>query len=180
MKTVYVILSATGTRPARLIRFVTKNEYSHASIALVPSPKKLYSFGRRRVKNFLVGGFINEDTRNHVMGLFPHAPCVVLALKVSQRAYDKMEMMIEECNRQHKRYKYSFVGAFTTFVGIKKRLKYHYTCSQFVASLLYLSDAVELPKHPSLMKPEDFLDIPDFKVVYQGELSKISFDSDEV
>ena len=91
-----------------------------------------------------------------------------------------MEMMIEECNRQQQRYKYSFVGAFTTFVGIKKRLKYHYTCSQFVASLLYLSDAVELPKHPSLMKPADFLAIPDFEVVYQGELSKISFDHDEI
>ena len=176
MKTVYVILSSTGTRPARLIRLVTKAEYSHASIALVPSSQHLYSFGRRKLKNFLVGGFINEDTRKHVMGLFPHAPCVVLALTVSARSYEKMELIIDEFNRQYKRCKYSFVGAFTSLFGIKKRLKYHYTCSQFVASMLYLSDAVKLPKHPSLMKPSDFLKIPEFTEVYRGELSGLSFE----
>ena len=86
-----------------------------------------------------------------------------------------MQLMVEQFNNQYDCYKYSFVGAATSFFGIKKRLKYHYTCSQFVATMLYVSDAVELPKHPSLMKPIDFLDIEKLVPVYKGPLSKIDF-----
>ena len=176
MKTVYIILSYTGTRTSRIIKFATRAEYSHTSIALIPSPQHLYSFGRRKLNNFLIGGFINEDTKKHVMGLFPHAPCAVFALEVSDEAYEKMELMVAECNRQYKDYKYSFIGVFTSYFGIKKRLKYHFTCAQFVAMLLYISGAVNLPKHPSLMKPMDFLKIPELKEIYKGELSGLSFD----
>ena len=173
MKSVYIILSDMKTRPSRLIKLVTRAQFSHVSIALVPSSEKLYSFGRRKINNFLVGGFINEDTKKHVMGLFPHSPCSVYVINVSDDSYEKMELMISECNRQYKDYKYSFLGAFTSYIGIKKRLKYHFTCSQFVAMMLNISGAVRLPKHPSLMKPMDFLTIPDMKLIYQGTLYEL-------
>lgn len=175
MKTIYILLSCTGTSTSRFIKMATNAEYTHASIALIPSGHNMYSFGRRRPRNFLIGGFINEDINKHVLGKYPNAPCVVLALDVSDKAYEKMEMMVSEFNRQYDSYKYSFIGAATSFFGIKKNLRYRYTCSQFVASMLYISDAVELPKHPSLMKPMDFLKIPELRLVYKGELSKIRF-----
>ena len=175
MKTVYILLSRTGTGASKFIKLATKAEYTHASIALTPSKHRLYSFGRRKLRNFLVGGFINEDVNKHVMGLYPQAPCALFSLSVSDKAYEKMQLMVEQFNNQYDCYKYSFVGAATSFFGIKKRLKYHYTCSQFVATMLYVSDAVELPKHPSLMKPIDFLDIEKLVPVYKGPLSKIDF-----
>ena len=99
MKTVYIILSDMKTRPSKLIKLVTRAQFSHVSIALVPSSEKLYSFGRRKLNNFLIGGFINEDTKKHEMGLFPHSLCSVFALNVSDDSYEKMELIISECNR---------------------------------------------------------------------------------
>ena len=176
MKTVYIFLSFTGTGVSRFIKFVTKAEYSHASIALIPSKHHLHSFGRRKLNNFFVGGFLNEDTEKHVLGRYPHAPCIIYSLDVSDEAYKNLQFMISECNREYSKYKYSFIGAATSFFGIKKRLKYRYTCSQFVAHLLHSSGAVVLPKHPSIMKPMDFLKLNGLKEVYRGEICNIHFD----
>ena len=177
MKTIYIILTSPNSRPSKLIRWATNDMFSHSSIALVPSPHHLYSFGRRKVNNFLIGGFINEDTKKNIFALYPHARCDVYALDVCDDSYSKMEMLLNVFNRNYKRYKYNFSGILTTFLGIKTNLRYRYTCSQFVSTMLYLSKAANLPKHPSLMKPMDLTSIKGLRKIYSGEICRLSFDN---
>ena len=175
MKKVYVVLSRTDTGPSRFIRFATKDDFTHSSIAVIPCRHKRYSFARRKLHNFLVAGFIHEDVDKFVFAMFPEAPCAVYEIKVSDEGYRRIVERLIACNKKYKKYKYSFVGALTTQMGVKRDLKYRYTCAQFVASLLESSGDVTLPKHPSLMKPMDMVNIPEAKPVYFGSLKNIDF-----
>lgn len=175
MKKVYVVLSCTGTGPSQLIKMATKAPFTHASIALVPCRHRLYSFARRRMHNIFIAGFFHEDVDKFVFAKFPNAPCAVYEVPVSDEGYKRMQGVIDACNKKYNKYKYSFFGAATTRMGIQKKLKYRYTCSQFVATVLDVSGDVSLPKHPSLMLPSDFAELPSAKLVYTGELQNIHF-----
>ena len=47
----------------------------------------------------------------------------------------------------------------------------HYFCSQFVGEVLEKSGALELPKHSTLMHPNDYTTLQDLHCVYEGRLS---------
>ena len=65
---------------------------------------------------------------------------------------------------------YNFLGLLPAKLGIKFERKKNFTCSQFVASVLHYSGAVELPKHPSLMMPNDFPELESVKLIYTGTI----------
>jgi hypothetical protein len=175
MKKIYVILSRTGTFPSNLIKLATKAEFTHSSIAITPNRHQLYSFARRRLHNIFIAGFLHEDVDKFVFAKYPNAPCAVYEIKVSDEGYNKITNKLIAFDKKYKKHKYSFVGTLTTQFGIKRNLKYRYTCAQFVASMLCASEEVTLPKHPSLMKPMDFADIPEAKIIYYGQLKNIDF-----
>ena len=60
MKNIYLIITYTGTLPAKLIKLYTKNEYSHISISLDKELNEMYSFARKNPYNFLNAGMIQE------------------------------------------------------------------------------------------------------------------------
>ena len=177
MKKVYVVLSHTGTAPSRLVKFATKDEFTHSSIAIIPCRHYLYSFARRRMHNVFIGGFIHEDVDKFIFAKFPNSPCAVYEITVSDKGYQNIVDRLDKCNEKSKKYKYSFIGALTTKMGMKRKLKYRYTCSQFVASLLEASGDVDLRKHPSLARPMDFTKISNANLVYQGPIKNIKFSS---
>ena len=43
-KQIYIVISQTGTILSRILKLVTKAEYNHASISLVPDLNTMYSF----------------------------------------------------------------------------------------------------------------------------------------
>lgn len=177
MKKVYVILSCTGTGPSNLIKLATKAEFTHSSIAITPNRHNLYSFARRRLHNIFIAGFFHEDVDKFVFAKYPNAPCAVYEIKVSDEGYNKIASKLISFDKKYKKHKYSFIGALTTQFGIKRNLKYRYTCAQFVASMLCASEEITLPKHPSLMKPMDFTYIPEANLIYYGKLKNIDFRS---
>ena len=177
MKKVYIILSRTDTTPSRFVKLATGSQFTHSSIALVPCKHKLYSFARRRMHNIFVAGFLHEDVDAFVFGKYPESPCAVYELEVSDEAYGKMADMIKCFEKRYSKYKYSFVGAAASQFGIRRKLKYKYTCSQFVAAVLSRAEAISLPKHPSLMKPMDFTKIDGMKLLYSGTIKNISFEA---
>lgn len=179
MKKVYVVLSRTGTTPSKFIGLATKSEFTHSSIALLPCRHKLYSFARRRKNNFLVAGFLKEDVDSFVFALYPDAPCAVYEISVSDEGYQKMTDLISLFEAKYSECTYSFSSVFTSQMGIKRKLKYKYTCAQFVATVLESSGDVSLPKHPSLMKPMDLVNISGAKLIYSGKLKEIRFNSDK-
>ena len=176
MKSVYVILSCTNTVPSRFIRITTGAKFTHASLAMTPCRHELYSFARRKMYNFLVGGFVHEDIDAFVFAKHRNSSCAVYEITVSDTAYEKMLKKLNDFEQKYSKYKYNFLGALTSLLSIRQNLKYRYTCSQFVATLLSCSEEITLPKHPSLIKPIDLDDLPNSRLIYSGQIKNISFD----
>lgn len=61
MKKIYIVLTYTGTVLSNIVKFYTKEKYSHVSIGLDSKLNKLYSFGRLNPYNPYKAGFIHEE-----------------------------------------------------------------------------------------------------------------------
>ena len=46
MKQIYIVLTHTGTALSTIIKYYTKDEFSHVSISLDEELEEMYSFGR--------------------------------------------------------------------------------------------------------------------------------------
>ena len=67
MKKIYIMLTFTGTTLSRVIKIYTRNDYSHASIALDPELSECIVFGRKKPRNPFIGGFIKEKIDDGVL-----------------------------------------------------------------------------------------------------------------
>ena len=118
MKTIYILLTRSGTLLSNLVYAVTGANYTHASLAF------------------------DEDLFN-VLGL---ALCGL---------------------------------------HIRWKRRRHYFCSQFVSEVLEKSGSMQLPKHSTLMHPNDYTRLEQLRCVYEGPLAglpqrrKMAFDESE-
>ena len=170
MKKIYLLFSRTGTIPSRLIHGFVGGKFTHISIALTPDTDKFYSFARRTLYNPFNAGFYIENIHTHVFAKYPNCNCAVYSLEIDDASYEKLKKIIDEFVINKELFDYNFLGLLPAKLGIKKTLKYHFTCSQFVATVLHRIHTVELPKHPSLMMPNDFLSLSGIKAVYSGKI----------
>ena len=170
MKKIYILLSKTGTLPSHIIHMSLGGPYTHASIALTPETDKLYSFARRTLHNPFNAGFIVENTNTLIFAKYPDCLCAVYSLEVTDAAYKNMEKILSEFVFKKDRYSYNFLGAIPSKLGIKWSRKYRFTCSQFVAFVIQSAGAANLPKHYSLMMPNDFLDVKGIRLIYSGKI----------
>jgi hypothetical protein len=60
-------------------------------------------------------------------------------------------------------------------LGLPLKRMNKFTCSQFVAFVLYYSGAIKLPKDPYLMMPDDFREIEGATVIYKGKLKDLKY-----
>ena len=170
MKKIYILLSKTGTVPARVIHKVKGGKFAHTSLSLTPSTDCFYSFARRRIHNPFIAGFITENIHTRVFAKYPNCHCALYTLDVTDKAYDKIKAEITKFSNNYKKAKYNFLGILPLAFGIKIKRKFRLTCSQFVALMIAKSGEIKLPKDPYLMLPNDFMDIEDIKLVYEGAL----------
>lgn len=180
MKKIYLLLSRTGTVPSRMIHSLLGGRYTHVSIAIRPATNEFYSFARRKLNNPLNAGFIIENIHTLVFSKYPDCNCGLYSLEVTDEAYAKIKKTVEHFvdNRSH--YDYNFLGLLPARLGIKTNRKHNFTCSQFVATVLSKADAVELPKHPSLMMPNDFLTLKGATLIYSGPIKNCNFLRDKL
>jgi hypothetical protein len=172
MKTVYILLTKTGTLFARFLHKVTGDEFTHASIALDIDLNRMYSFGRRNYYNPIIAGFIKENIHTGVFGHNPYAPCALFELSVSDEVFSRIERRIEYMIENYDDYRYNMLGLATCSLGIAHRRSRHFLCSQFVADVLAEAGAAELPRDRSLMRPVDFMRLRQLRQIYRGVLSK--------
>ena len=100
-------------------------------------------------------------------------PCCLYELSVPVPVYDCLRRQLNRMYAQRDRYHYNLLGALTCYFNYPLPRENHYFCSQFAASLLERSGAVELGKTPDLVRPADFCQIDRFRPVYQGELGNL-------
>ncbi|MFJ5770449.1 hypothetical protein [Psychrobacillus sp. NPDC093180] len=166
-KTIYILLTDTGTILTKMIKSYTKKPYNHASIAFDAELSEIYSFGRKTARNPFMGGFVREDTHSI---LFKQADCAIYSLTITTDEFQKMHQYIQEIAAQKEHYRYNFIGLFGVPFNMPIKRKNAFFCSQFVASVLKESKVISFEKDVSLVEPSDLPYSADFQLIFEGRL----------
>lgn len=176
---VYIMLVHSGTALATAIKVVTHSHFSHSSISFDSTMHNMYSFGRKRGVNPVVGAFVKEDIRDKFFTdrTIPYALYVVPSTK-SEVAL--MKKRLDYFIKNATKFDYDFTGLFKNYFGIADNPEYKWFCSRFVADIVNAGRPSSEPYvvEPSLMKPEDFQTTNFAIYVCGGYLN--SYDSDFV
>ena len=170
MKSIYVVLSQTGTMFSRVLKLFTRAEYNHSSIAFDPTLTEMFSFGRLNPYNPIVGGFVKEGKDIGTFKRFYKTKAKVLELTITDEQYDGLKNYLEDVGQHKKEYGYNYLGVLCGIVKKDHAPEKRFYCSQFVRTCLAkfnIQNANDLPK---VVKPIDFLKLSDYKVVYVGLL----------
>jgi len=169
MKKIYILLMHTDTIPAKIIKRATKYDYSHVGISLEKNCSKIYSFGRRKFNSILRCGFTIEEKHGDFFKKFHNTICKIYEIKVTSRQYRKIEKTLFNMTKHKLNYKYDFLGLVLRYWNIPLKIKNHYVCSYFVASLLEDAKIYKFHKKTCLVRPKDFESIPVLHKIYEGK-----------
>jgi len=168
MKKIYIIATNNHTMPSKLFKFMTREDYVHISIALDKKWRKVYSFGRKNVNWPLPAGFINEDF-NNVVKRFANSVCRVYELEITQKQYYKLKAELRDNYiKDAFKYRYNIKGLPFLNFNLSYHRQYHYVCTQFCGKLLTDAGIISLKKDYSVLKPKDFFDLKNSKLIYEG------------
>lgn len=172
MKSVYILLTDTGSVLTRMIKTVTTNPYNHVSISFDKELETLYSFGRRQPNNPFFGGFVKESIYSGTFKKFKDTTCLLLKFEVSDEEYKLLNEQINFFVENMDKYHYNFIGLIGAAFNKHIPRRHAYFCSEFVAHVLYKSnlDLWDIPPH--MVRPYDFGEDERFEVVYEGLLSE--------
>lgn len=90
---VYIVLTQTYTNIARIIKSITKDKYSHASLSLDPKCDKMYSFGRKYIYFPFYGIFLKEDLRKGLFSRNKNALVAIYEINVTAYQYNKIKVL---------------------------------------------------------------------------------------
>lgn len=169
MKNIYIILTQSGTIISRIIKVFTHDKVNHASICIDENFEKFYSFGRLKINNPLIGGFVTENAFTHVFGQFDNIPCIIVKKEITDEEYQKISEEIDEFVTHKDKYKYDFLNLFFAKTPITFNSKNRYFCSGFVAHILQ-SAGIEPPNDIQKICPYEFTHLENSTIIYEGEM----------
>lgn len=167
-KSVYIVLTYTGTILSKIVKFYTRKEFSHVSIAMDKGLTEMYSFGRLNPYNPFSGGFVHEGINIGTFKRFKNTKSAVYSLKLTKEQYECIKKIINKMENRHKLYKFNRLGLFAVAFHYKYTKENRFYCAEFVKYLLD-NAGVEL-SIPELVKPMDFKSIEKISLEYQGML----------
>lgn len=169
-KSIYVVLSQTGTMFSRALKFFTHAEYNHASISLTPTLDKMYSFGRLNPYNPFIGGFVEEGKNIGTFKRFYKTKAMVIEFKVSEEKFNAIQYFIDYFKKHKQDFHYNYLGVlFACFKKYHTSSKRFY-CSEFVKTCLETFNIENAKELPNIIKPIDFLKLNNKNIVYKGML----------
>ncbi|GIP51261.1 hypothetical protein [Paenibacillus vini] len=176
-RSVFILLTNTGTLFTKMIQGYTRAPYNHASISFNRELSELYSFGRKNPNNPLNGGFVKEDLKTGTFSKYPNTTCVIYELRVTDREVEKMKRVLQLFIRKDKKYLYNILGVIG--IALKEPVEFSnsYFCSQFVAEILERSGIKLWNKLPALVTPDDFRQSERLDLIYEGKLSEYDPDT---
>lgn len=173
MKSIYIVMTATGTWFSKCIGLYTRARYNHASICLDSEINEFYSFGRKIAWFPLVGGFVIEHKDTGLFKAFGNTMCAIYRLDVEDANYNVLKKSIETFIKNRKMYGYNILGLIGVILNIPMKRKNKFFCTQFVATMLHTSNIYDFGKDPSLVTPQDLYEISELVPVYEGRLSDL-------
>ena len=172
-RTVYILLTRSGTWFSRLIHLATQDRYTHASIGLDGPRGPFYSFARKYEYFALPAGLVEEQVGPAVRENRRDTPCCLYELTVTEETYRRLRRRLSLMYAQREEYHYSVLGTLACFFKLPLHRSRHYFCSQFVAELLQGSGAADLPKEPALLRPADLCGVAGLRPVHLGRVGTI-------
>lgn len=169
MKKVYIILAHTGTILSRIIRAKTGAEYTHASISLDKELKQMYSFGRIYPHIAFIGGFVREGAEFGTFKRFRNTEVSIFELEVSDEQYQKTCDTVDFIKDNKDKYKFNVLGMFLAGVNVSRTKEDSFYCAEFVRYALE-AGGVDTSKLPEIIKPENFKNLDNVKLIYKGLL----------
>ncbi|SHI43072.1 hypothetical protein [Lutispora thermophila] len=171
-KYLYVVLTRPNTIISKIIRFIKKDEYTHAAISLDKDLEEMYSFGRKHTFNPFIGKFKKEHLNKGIYRLCRKLPGIILEIEVSEEQYAKAKALIEHFIVHDSYYKYNYRGLIDSILN--KEACYHnrFLCSEFVYHVLKESGIVNLGISRNLIRPQNFLALKS-NIIYKGDLKEI-------
>ena len=170
-KKLYIVISQTGSIVSKFIRIVTRDRYNHVSVTLDKELNTMYSFGRVHTYNPFIGGFVKESVNNGSFKRFiRNTVAVIMELEVTPEQHKAVACDLANMYTHRTEYHYNYKGLFLAMFG-KVRHKIHtFYCSEFLQKLLERHGIIEPKNERSVIKPMDFLAIPDGKILFEGRL----------
>lgn len=173
MKSIYIVLTATGTLFSRCIGLYTKARYNHVSLCLDSKIHEFYSFGRKIRWFPLYGGFVIEHTDSGMFKAFGNTMCAIYRLDIEDYKFRSLEQDVAGFIKNRRMYGYNLLGLIGVMMNRPLKRRNKFFCTQFVATMLADNGIYDFGKDLSLVTPQDFYGIPDLMPVYEGKLSEL-------
>ena len=173
MKTLYIFLTRSGTLLSNLVYHITGAQYTHVSLAFDPDLTTLYSSTRKNGYTMFPAGPSKEYLNRGVFRLREDIPCALYALDVTEEAYLRARRRANHMMAHGELYRFNSLGLLLCALHIRWKRRRHYFCSQFVSEVLQKSGSLDLPKHSTLMHPNDYASLPELRCLYQGRLGDL-------
>lgn len=173
MKTIYILLTRSGTFLSHLVYQFTGAAYTHASIAFDEDLSCLYSSTRKNGYTMFPAGPSKEFLNRGIFKLRGDMPCALYALEVDEENYARAKRRADHMMAHGRLYRFNSLGLMFCAMHIRWERRRHYFCSQFVSEVLEKSGSLELPKHSTLMHPNDYTTLEGLTFLYQGSLADL-------
>lgn len=173
MKTLYIFLTRSGTLLSNLVYHITGAQYTHVSLAFDPDLTTLYSSTRKNGYTMFPAGPSKEYLNRGVFRLREDIPCALYALDVTEEAYLRARRRANHMMAHGELYRFNSLGLLLCALHIRWQRRRHYFCSQFVSEVLQKSGSLDLPKHSTLMHPNDYASLPELRCLYLGRLGDL-------
>jgi len=172
MKKIYIILTHTGTILSQIIRYWTKDEFSHISIALDADLDEMYSFGRLNPYNPFWGSFVHEHINKGTFKRFKNTRTEVYSMFITDEQYEKAKKTIAYFNNNKQKYKFNILGLACVSINKKITRKNTFYCAEFVKHILKVIGVTEVNELPEIIRPENFKQLQGLRLEYTGLLRK--------
>ncbi len=172
MKQIYIVLTHTGTALSTIIKYYTKDEFSHVSISLDEELEEMYSFGRLNPYNPFWGGFVHENIKNGTFKRFKNTRTDIYSLNIEDEQYNRLVKIINHFKMNTQKYSFNILGLACVSIKRKIRRKNNFYCAEFVKHVLKSVGITSVAELPEIIKPEDFKKIEGLQLEYKGLLKK--------
>lgn len=162
---IFITLMHTGTKMATLIKTVTGDEFSHATIAFNAKLHPTYSFGTKKLGG-KERGLVVQNPQDEFFNSFKttYATYVMyVSRNKRERMLDRLQYFID--NEPDLKYDAPALVACALHIPTEFRKKWF--CSRFVAEILNQGD--KLSKVPSLWKPQELTGLENISLVNAGD-----------
>ncbi|MBE5934622.1 MAG: hypothetical protein E7262_02375 [Lachnospiraceae bacterium] len=170
-KTIYILLTRTTTVVSRAVHLLTADDYTHVSISFNKKLQPLYSSSRKNGRTIFPAGPCKESFKHGYLRTHRNIPCAVYELHVSEEVYERAKHEVEKVMKHADDYHFNIIGLLLCRFNIAYNRKKNYFCSQFVSEVLKRSRAIKLPKEVSLMRPSDYMELPELALLFRGKLN---------